>query len=179
MYQLIHTGFIILLSVILIEVILKASWNHFYFTKAVTISKKTIEITDLEKAEKRINSFITQMDKTDGFEKYKGIKAGEGLFFYRHKLITLSRNNSSGIHGTISLDSENRCVTIKWNLNYSLLAMLIFFAFFFISSIKTEGMIILLPFLIILVFLAISIALERSKFNRLVTEVKYLINRWY
>lgn len=176
MGQLIQTAFFALIAVILVEVILLASWNKLYFTKAIPVLRRKIEISDPEKAEKRINSFITRMDNTDGFEKYKGIKASEGLFFYRHKLITFGSKNSAGIHGTISIDSENRCVIIKWNLDYSLLALLIYF----ISvGVKSAGIEMLIPFLFILIIYAISFAINRNKFNRLVTEVKYLINRLY
>ena len=136
MGQLIQTAFFALIAVILVEVILMASWNKLYFTKAIPVLRRKIEITDPEKAEKRINSFITRMDNTDGFEKYKGIKASEGLFFYRHKLITFGSKNSAGIE-------------------------------------------MLLPFLFISIIYAISFAFNRSKFNKLVTEVKYLINRRY
>ena len=136
MGQLIQTAFFALIAVILVEVILMASWNKLYFTKAITVLRRKIEITDPEKAEKRINSFITRMDNTDGFEKYKGIKASEGLFFYCHKLIAFGSKNSAGIE-------------------------------------------MLLPFLFISIIYAISFAFNRSKFNKLVTEVKYLINRRY
>ena len=156
-----------------------ASWNSLYFKKAVHLVSRKIEITDTEKAEKRINSFIIQMDKTDGFEKYIGIKADDGLFFFRHKLVTIGHKNSSGIHGTITVDSENRCVIIKWNLNYSLVAFLIFLSVIFISNVKSEGIEILIPLLIMIVVFAIKLVCERSKFNKLVTEVKYIINRWY
>ncbi len=176
MGQLIQTAFFALIAVILVEVILMASWNKLYFTKAIPVLRQKIEITDPEKAEKRINSFITRMDNNDGFEKYKGIKAGEGLFFYRHKLITFGSKNSAGIHGTISVDSENRCVIIKWNLDYSLLALLIYFISL---GLKSTGIEMLLPFLFISIIYAISFAFNRSKFNQLVTEVKYIINRRY
>lgn len=179
MGQLIQTAFFALIAVILVEVILMASWNKLYFTKAIPVLRRKIEITDPEKAEKRINSFITRMDNTDGFEKYKGIKASEGLFFYRHKLITFGSKNSAGIHGTISIDSENRCVIIKWNLDYSLLALLICFIYFISVGVKSAGIEMLLPFLFISIIYAISFAFNRSKFNKLVTEVKYLINRRY
>ena len=156
-----------------------ACWSNLYFTKALTIYKKRIEISDLEKAEKRINSFITRIDKTDGFEKYKGIKAADGLFFYRHKMITFSRRNSGGIHGTISLDPENRCVIVKWNLDYSFVALYIFMTICFSVGIKADGIEMIFPLLFVSIVYAITIVFYRSKFNQLVTEVKYIINRWY
>lgn len=179
MHQLLHISLYLLFSVILIEVILKACWNNLYFTKALTMYKKKIEISDLEKAEKRINSFITQIDKTDGFEKYKGIKAADGLFFYRHKMITFSRRNSGGIHGTISVDSENRCVIVKWNLDYSFVALFIFLTICFSAGIKADGIEMILPLLFVSVVYVITFVFYRSKFNQLVTEVKYIINRRY
>ena len=121
MYQLLHTSLYLLFSVILIEIILKACWSNLYFTKALTIYKKKIEISNLEKAcEITDNCFkyllmyikpgMTEKQIADEIEEYYKQRT-EGLAF---DTIVASGENSSKPHAvpTERKINENDIITI-------------------------------------------------------------------
>ncbi|MCR5612692.1 hypothetical protein [Treponema sp.] len=73
--------------------------------------------------------FINQMEETKGFKSFTGKIIDDQTFFFRKKMITFVRNDFDDANGTISIDRENRSVTVKGVLGYELL--LIFSLIFF------------------------------------------------
>ena len=177
MYNIFYFVIGFLLIVGITETILSAKWIKWYFVKAIPIHAKEIEISDVEKTEKRIRSFISQIDKTDGFSRYKGFIADEGLFFFRPKIFQMGRK-SPGLHGTITIDTENRIIKVKGNLSYSLLSFVIYMCTFILSVPGKDLFEKILPVLFLIFILTISYLIEHREFKKLVTELQYAINRY-
>lgn len=174
-----NTGLIILLVIFAVEVILSASWNVFYFSIGIPIFIKKFEIKDTEKVSKRVQEFINTLDKKSDFSKLTGIKISEYLFLFRRKMIVLSKSNSECLTGSISIDSENRCVVIKGYLNYSIIALLLFISLIIGTDVLTNIKEGILFIFISIAIVTVIIALYRYKYNKIADEVKYIINRWY
>ena len=76
--------FIIILFILaIIETILAARWNKFYFLYGIPVFRKTIEIQNLEKASTEIIYLINHMNTIKKFRKYIGHIFDENTFFFR------------------------------------------------------------------------------------------------
>jgi hypothetical protein len=171
--------FVIFLIIIVAEIVLSGTWNKYYFLYGIPLFSKEIEISNLDRATKEIQNFITNIDTNAEFSKYKGVIFDEHTFAFRKKLniINFSRNDFERIHGTISINPENRNITIKGYMEYSFLAFMLYFLVFFISDSK-KLVISSLPFLFAFLLSGLmAYIFDRKKYNKLVTEITELVNK--
>ena len=163
--------FIILLFILaIIETILAARWNKFYFLYGIPIFKKTIEIQNREKASAEIIYLINHMDTIKKFRKYIGHIFDENTFFFRKKMVSSGRNNFDDIKGSIFVDAENREIVVKGFLSYSyILALIVGLLLFINLSDLVSGIIISVVCIAGMVLL--SFVIGQRKYNLLVDEI--------
>lgn len=171
--------YIILLIIVLvagiIEAILNAKWNQFYFSYSIPVFIRRLEVQDCGKARTGIIKFINNIETIKGFKKYTGKIIDENTFFFRKKMVSSRRNDFDNIHGTIFIDTENREVIIKGRLSFSIIFAMLFM--FFILTDSSESFLEMIPAIfIVLIILIINYLFERRKYNKLVKEITDRIN---
>ena len=167
----------ILLIIAITETILSGTWNKFYFLHGIQIYSKEIEISDLDEASKELKNYISNLDNTAGFKRYKGKVFDENTFAFRKKLVSLgfSRNDFEDIHGTITINPESRSIKIKGYTGYTILAFLLYFFFFFLSDADDILSHSIPELLFVLTWGAISYAFSRRKYNKLFAAITELL----
>ena len=173
------TFLIIVLIIAIIETILFAAWNPLCFKYGIPFVIKKIEIENVEQAPKAVAHFIDYMDILKCFKRYEGKIVDEGTFLFRKKLINSGKNNFDGAHGTITVDTENRTITIKSCLGYTYMALMLTYFYFlafviFGSEPVTLGLIY--SIVILAIIHSIQYALECRKCRQMETEIKRLID---
>ena len=161
---------ILLFILAIIETILNARWNKFYFLYGIPVFRKTIEIQNLEKASAEIIYLINHIDTIKKFRKYTGHIFDENTFFFRKKMVSSGRNNFDDIKGIIFVDAENREIVVKGSLGYTFILGVLIVLLMFINAFDsfTE---LLIPVSFIVIMLIISYLIERRKYNLLVDEI--------
>lgn len=169
---------IVVVTVGLIETILVAKWNPFYFEKMLSKYTQTIPFYDEEKAKLGLIHFINHLDTTKGLKKYKGIMADDHTFYFRKKMVSSRRNNFDDVHGSITIDSENRQIVFKSRIgiSYILAFCYLFYIFVFLDGFGFSAAIIF-SFIIVLICL-ISLAVERRIYKKMIDEITRVITNY-
>lgn len=171
----------IIFDLLVIKAIFSALWVKFYFLHYPAVFNKKIEYSNKQKISENISNFINHMDKINGFSRYTGKIINNNLFFFRKKLINISfiRNDFDSISGTISIDEENKVITIKGHLGNSLFIAIVFFIMF-LNQKSTSSSPNIIANIIALLFIGLIIFLpcfffEKRRFKKLVSEIEDLI----
>ena len=167
---------IFVLILVLIETILAAKWNPFYFEKTIPLHTKLIPFTDIENTKLGLIHFINHLDTYKGLKKYIGIIADENTFYFRKKMVSSGKNNFDDIHGSITIDSENRHIILKIRMGFSYIIAMCFM-FYFLSFVDGFDIFTAIVFLIVVIIIRlISFAIERSVLNKMINELTNAIN---
>lgn len=163
----------------IVETILAATWNKYYFLHGIPVFIKEMEIQNLSESKQEIFNFINNMDAVKGFSKYKGTQIDENNFAFRKKMVFVScyRNDFDNIYGIISFDEENRTLKIKGYAGFTFLAIMLTLAAFFMDDSEFSFVKLLIVLFLVIIFSLMFYAFERRKYNKLANEISNIINK--
>lgn len=169
---------IVLLTVAISEFVLSARWSKFYFLHGIKIFSGQFDISDPEKVAVAVRSFINHMEYKNGFSKYTGMELEENTFAFRRKMIDISffRNDFERIHGSITIDSENRTLNINGYAGYTFLAFILYICLFLVSGTDSIIFGILSNLFLICIVVLIAYALCRRKYKKLTAIIDEILN---
>jgi len=171
--------FFILMGIVIIEMILSATWNHFYFSKGLTIFE--IGFTKMESnfSQQYIYNLKTNAEHYHGLDDFNFQLINDTLIGFREKMFDFSffkLRYSPIMHGSIVFDRNKNLIIVKGTLNCFFSAFIIYWYVFIISInlINTSSQKIeMIPFLVFpLILTVVILFIQIRRFKKIAEIVK-------